>query len=229
MTGENARCAATTKSGERCKNRAQAGSAYCYIHRSLAHAAGPPSVEAPPPAAADPTVASAVHTPPTTMDAQLVLFVQELKALVKELQRRVPERIPPAVTPAQVLELFNSNIGRYAPGPQRELLLDLQRNLEEATFRDLVDPETLKGLWYILQYSVQAQSSAARDSVLGRIASLPGFALLADLRGNLEGTKPQDLVDPATWKGLWTVLSYAAQQQVHTARRRLRGDAGDDE
>ena len=41
MTNDRKPCAATTKSGEPCKNKAQDGSDYCYVHRALAAQAEP--------------------------------------------------------------------------------------------------------------------------------------------------------------------------------------------
>lgn len=51
-----------------------------------------------------------------------------------------------------------------------------------------------------------------------RFAPEVQFEILQELKGNLEGTTPQDLVDPATWKGLGYILYYMAQTRVTAAR-----------
>lgn len=45
--------------------------------------------------------------------------------------------------------------------------------------------------------------------------------LLSDLKTNIEGTSPKDLMDPDVWKGLWYVLNYAAQAQAESAIKYL--------
>lgn len=45
--------------------------------------------------------------------------------------------------------------------------------------------------------------------------------LLSDLKTNIEGTSPKDLMDPDVWKGLWYILNYAAQAQAESAIKYL--------
>src|SRR5690606_31000623 len=149
------------------------------------------------------------------------LLLQELDALAQEIQRRFGGTT--SLTPAQLLGMINQRVGRFAPEMPREVLRDLERNLEGTSFQDLVDPETLKGLWYVMSYSVQGASQATRQRIYDRLKVLPGFEVIADLAGNLEGTSPRDLVDPATWKGFWYILQHTAQQQVADAKRRVLG------
>jgi hypothetical protein len=232
-------CSAVTKSGEPCKNRAQRDSDYCYVHRMVVAESTSGQVisgtvkifESPSPViegAAAPAARSVVQR---ETDQQIEILLAELNALAKELQRSMPVHVPPPppLTPAQLMELFNQSIGRLAPGPQRELLEDIQHNLQDVTYRDLLDPETLKGLWYILSYSAQSQSAALKENVEAALVALPGYSLLSNLKGNLEGTSPGDLMDPETWKGMWLVMSYAAQAQVQEAKRRLLGQGDDEE
>jgi hypothetical protein len=161
-----------------------------------------------------------------TPEANLDLLLQELDTLSQELQRRLNSAT--TVTPAQLLALLNNSVGRYAPEMPREVLRDLERNLEGATFQDLVDPETLKGLWYIMTYSAQGSSQAAVERVRRQLAALPGYGALAELAGSLEGTTPRDLVDPKTWIGLVTLLAGTAQQQMAGAARRVLGRKGEE-
>ncbi|HXF63172.1 MAG TPA: hypothetical protein VNK95_16215, partial [Caldilineaceae bacterium] len=153
-------------------------------------------------------------------ERNIELLLQELDALAQEIQRRFGGTTP--LTPAQLLGMVNNRVGRFAPEMPREALRDLERNLEGTSFRDLVDPETLKGLFYVLSYTAQSSSASLREQVRARLAKLPGFGALAQLAGNLEGTSPRDLVDPDTWKGFWIILSHMAQQQMADARRRMQ-------
>lgn len=214
METPKARCQAVTKAGTPCKNTAQPGSAFCSVHLR----AGAAQARTPQPEAANPPPKPAA---PTGMgEASTDLLLQELEALAREIQRRM--EIAP-MSPAQIVGLFNKSVGRFAPEVPREVLRDLERNLEGSSFKDLVDPETLKGLWYVMSYSVQGASQATRERIYSQLTALPGFEALADLAGNLEGTTPRDLVDPATWKGFWYILNHTAQQQLVGAKRRVLG------
>lgn len=218
MDDTKVRCRAMTKAGTPCKNTAQPGSEYCAVHLRVAAAdkAKAEQAQAPLPKPSAPTGLG---------EANSDLLLQELEALGRELKRCM-ESAP--MTPAQIVALFNSSVGRFAPEVPREVLRDLERNLEGSSFQDLVDPETLKGLWYVMWYSAQGASQATRERIMAQLSSLPGFEALSDLAGNLEGTSPSDLVDPATWKGFWYILSHTAQQQIAGARRKVLGPSSSD-
>jgi hypothetical protein len=217
MPEEKRRCAAHTKAGHPCKNGALAGSDYCFVHRYLGKAE---SGETMPPEPA-PTTSQAVAVKPK--DVQLDLLINELDALVQELQKRMAGYAPPPFSTPRLLALLQENIERIAPKEQLEILRELQRNLQDASAKDLVDPETWKGLWYILNALTQAQTSTLKESLAGQLASLPGMGMLFQLKGNLEGTSPKELLDVETWKGLWYIVTYTAQLQVQETKRRILG------
>jgi hypothetical protein len=233
-------CQATTQAGEPCKRTAQPGSDYCAIHQRMAEQgklpATPATTAAQSIAETTRTAQAALQPEPSTprragqaagrtSEANIDLLLEELDTLSQELQRRLNSAT--AITPAQLLAMINNSVGRYAPEMPREVLRDLERNLEGTTFQDLVDPETLKGLWYILSYSAQGSSQATFEKVRRQLAALPSYGALADLTGSLEGTSPRDLVDPKTWIGFVTLLAGTAQQQVAGATRRVLGKKGD--
>ena len=212
MDEPRARCRATTKAGTPCKNPARPGSDYCAVHLRAMGGTNPAAQAASP--------IPMPSAPEGFGEASPELLIQELEVLAREVARRMQSA---PMTPAQVLGLLNKSVGRFAPEVPREVLRDLERNLEGSSFQDLVDPETLKGLWYVMSYSMQGASQATRQRIYDRLKVLPGFEVIADLAGNLEGTSPRDLVDPATWKGFWYILQHTAQQQVADAKRRVLG------
>ena len=55
------------------------------------------------------------------------------------------------------------------------------------------------------------------------------MALAGDLKGNLEGTSPKDLVDPDTWKGMFLIMNYSARATATDLKRKLLGDEEDGE
>ncbi|NJN82857.1 MAG: hypothetical protein HC802_11645 [Caldilineaceae bacterium] len=247
MSDKSVRCIANTQSGTRCRLKAVEGSEYCHIHGSKT----PPATQT---AAAAPTirVSNTVVDPKTTppvaatqqpakveivneitpvrrrSSVQLELLVAELNELAAELRRLRPDFRPPPFSPARMQALLKETVDKYTPDAQIELLRDLQNNLKDVTAKDMVDPETWKGLWYILNYSVQYQAAALKEALLARLANLPGMALAGDIRQNLAGTSPKEFLDIDTWKGLWYVLSYTAQMQAQAGMRRLMGGSDED-
>lgn len=225
MAKPSQNCKATTRRGTRCKNYAIVGSEYCHVHggrTSPARVIDSQAVDTPLEARSKGSSTSSgrtalLHSSRTQPDMDLL--IQELDALIHELRVQIPEFEIDDVGPAHIVRLFNRSVGKRLPATQAALFEDLERNLDEATFADLVDPEVLRGMALLAYYSLQAQTAAIRAPVAGRIRSLPGFALMSDLRNNLSGTSLQDLADPDTWRGLWYIVTYTAQLKLQEMRQ----------
>lgn len=218
MSEERPQCLATTKAGTRCKNHALPGSNYCGIHRKMMEK---PTASTLP----DATIASRSTMQDTQSSrAKFEILADELNALASELQRSIPEYLPPAFSADGLVELVKSNLDRFTPDIQVEMLSELRRNLEGTTPRDLIDPDTWKGLWYILNYIAHEQSSAMLEKLYSRLSALPGMALLSDIKGNLEGTSPKEFLDPDTWRGMWLIMSYSVQATASDIKRKLVGE-----
>lgn len=187
-------CMATTKAGTPCRNSSRPGSAYCYIHET-------------------------VHN---NERAKLKELVTELNELAADLQKLSPTYNPPPFSRQGLLELLKKNGQRFKPEIQSGLLRDLQASLEGASAKDLLDLETWKGLWFVLNYSLQNESAGIGE----KLAALPGVGLLNDMRGMLSGARPADLLEIDTWKGMWFLLNYSAQNQIESMKQRLTGSEG---
>ena len=197
---ESARmCQATTRLGAPCKNRAQAGSKYCAAHRQLnAQApAGAPVADAPAPA------------------------IAAVNQVAEELRQAAPGYQPPPYSPQALLALLQHN-AEWLAG-KAPILGELRRNLEGTKPEDLVDPETWKGLWYILNYTAQAQSKQALDAVIEQLAKLPGGDTLLLVKSTVESASPKDLLDINTWKGALVIANAAVQAQANEVKRRGLG------
>ncbi len=247
MSEERKQCAAITKAGARCKNKALLGSDYCRIHQHLAQAAAEaPASPAKPKRkraarsakgkggakASRKRTQPAKSAAPQPTPAQKEEFDQllaELNRLAEELRRLQPEYSPPPFTPQAFLSLLKENIGRFTPSVQMDILQELQRNLQGASPKDLIDPDTWKGLWVIMNCMVQAETSSMREKLVKRLESLPGTALILDLGRNLRGTSPKEFLEPDTWKGMWYILNHTAQLQLQEMRRKLMGNGDEDE
>ena len=169
MVEERPECIATTKAGARCKKRAQSGSDFCYIHRALAAEAPPPNAtqtESEPEPTPTPS-AIPVSESSALARAQFEILANELNALAVELQRSAPAYLPPAFTADGLVELVKYNLDKFTPNVQLEIVSELRRNLEGTSPKEFLDPDTWKGMWLIMNYSVQATASEIKAKLVG--------------------------------------------------------------
>ena len=206
MTDAPRSCRATTKAGAPCKNVAQAGGDFCHIHAHMTQST-------PKPAAAR-----------LADDPEFAQLVSELNQLADEMrgQTRSPE--PPPFSHERLLGLVRTNFERVAALFGLEAATQLLDSLQGASPKDALDPDTWKGLYYILNALVSAQTESARTSILKQLNTIPGFALLSDIGAGLQGATAKDLVDPDTWKGLFYILDATARAQAGDLKRRLMGE-----
>lgn len=92
---------------------------------------------------------------------------QELSAKLDELIERVqamtPDYAPPPFSPRRLLALIDDNLEQLAP----ELRLGLLERLRNAINEDLFDLDTWKGLWYLLNYTLQTQADILKRRFTG--------------------------------------------------------------
>ncbi len=202
-------CQAITKAGAPCKNVAQADSNFCHVHAGMAQTPSSPGASSAARLANDP---------------EFTQLVGELNQLADEMrgQKRTPE--PPPFSHERLLGLVKTNFDRVAAMFGLEAATQLLDSLQGASPKDALDPETWKGLYYILNALVSAQTESARATILARLNAIPGFALLSDIGAGLQGATAKDLVDPDTWKGLFYILDATARAQAGDLKRRLMGE-----
>lgn len=140
------RCVAITQSGRRCRNVAQPGSHYCHAHQELAHEAAP-----------------ANRAAAASEGEQMAQLVTELDDLVAELKDTVPEGGVSPYSPLHFLRLLRQNVDEITP----ETIKEMRESFEGATVEDLLDPDTWKGMGYMLNYSLQFQLEKLRERLLG--------------------------------------------------------------
>lgn len=241
MAAEKVQCIAITQAGTRCRNQARQGYRTCYVHAAQEPAAIPaaPPATTPPPAAVPPPASFGARPAPATPDAkakpaskakpdaarsQLEMLVTQLNLLADELQKLTPGFVPPPFTPRGMMDLVESSMDKLDPRAEDSLLAELRRNLEGTSPKDLIDPETYKGLWYVLHYMAQARTVEVRSQLFTRLSSLPGASVVQELAHNLEGTSPKDFLDPETWKGTLLVINYTLMGAARDFKRRLLGE-----
>lgn len=147
------RCLSLTKAGHPCRNYPLIGSNYCRIHQ--------PAEEK---AAAETAEIEVEETPPEATDRQLRReLVNELDTLIQRLQALTPGYSPPPFSPQRLLEMVEENAGSFSP----RLRLGILKKLRSAIGEDLFDIDTWKGVWYMLNYSIEYQADIVKRRFTG--------------------------------------------------------------
>ena len=196
-------CAATTKSGDSCRNRAVVGSSYCRVHQR----------EAQVDAVVDATRAGFATVSEAAAD--------ELSAFAKDIEAESGYRAPP-FSPGALAEMLKSNASKLAACLPIELIKDIAHNLEGTKKEDLLDPETWKGLWYILNYSAATGAKGVLEEAGKRLSVIPGMDLMVQFAQSVVES-PRDLLSLDTWKGAAVILGAAVQSSASSVKRRVLG------
>ena len=165
--------------------------------------------------------------------SRLNRLLADVDDLVNELMATLPDAGKYPYSPLKMLTLVGDTAERYTP----EIQMSLLEPFEDMTRDDLVDPETWKGIAYMIAYSAQFQASQAKDVLNERLPdpvkpdTMVGGVrggldrvtpeVVRDMMANLEGTSREDLLDPETWKGLAYMIAYSAQFQAGKTRDML--------
>lgn len=76
---------------------------------------------------------------------------------------KMNESLPEPLQPDTMMRLLKGNIDRFTPEAAKELMA----NFEGASKEDLLDPDTWKGVWYMLNYSLQFQAEQMKQRLIG--------------------------------------------------------------
>jgi 1-acyl-sn-glycerol-3-phosphate acyltransferase len=143
--GIHPRCAALTKAGEACKNYALADSPFCRVHEtSVTNTASP--------AEAEPS--------PEALRQELTV---ELDNLIARVENSDSDYRPPPFSPQALLGMLNQNLRRLSPEAAQALLQRLRGYVNS----DLLDLDTWKGIWYIVNYALQQQAAMVKRRFSG--------------------------------------------------------------
>ena len=104
--------------------------------------------------------------PPPQVDAAQLRreLAHELDELVRRLRQAFPEFEPPPFSSRGMFEQFRQFMPRVPESMQPALLKRLRATINE----DLFDPETWKGLWYVINYTVQYQTGFFKRRLCSR-------------------------------------------------------------
>ena len=99
-----------------------------------------------------------------TSDAdQRQQLIGELDDLVQRLRALDPDYDPPPFSPDGMTELVQESVQEYPKEAQRDVLERLRAAINEQWF----DPETWKGIWYMLNYTLQYNAGMVKRRFTG--------------------------------------------------------------
>lgn len=98
-----------------------------------------------------------------TWKGMAYMFAYSARFQAGQVRDKVNEHLPEPLQPDSMLRFVRSHVDRFAP----EVARDLMNSLEGASKEDLLDPETWKGMWYMLNYSMQFQAEQLKQKLLG--------------------------------------------------------------
>ncbi len=153
---DEARCIAVTRAGSRCKNQVSDGSEYCHIHRPVPVTSTVKSSNGGSP----PDAPAAESQNEELLRKQLMA---ELDALIMRVKALSPEYEPPAFTPRRMVEVMDQQAENLAPAFALNMLQRLRRSIN----KDLLDAETWKGIWYMVNYTLEYQGDILRRRIKG--------------------------------------------------------------
>jgi 1-acyl-sn-glycerol-3-phosphate acyltransferase len=178
MSESNVRnhCTALTHSGEPCKNFSLPGSDYCRVHQKTGKNGGFADHEEPFQSdvfefQAEPQpqelIAESFQTGETDGGApegdERQQLSGELDRLIDRVQTMSPDYSPPPFSPRRLLELIEQNLTRFSPEMQLGILEKLKSTISE----DLFDIDTWKGIWYVVNYSLEYQTDIIKRRLSG--------------------------------------------------------------
>jgi hypothetical protein len=81
-----------------------------------------------------------------------------------QAREKMNEHLPTPLKPDTWINFFKRNLDRVTP----DVAKDIAQNLQGATREDLLDPDTWKGVWYMLDYSLRFQAEQMKQKMTGQ-------------------------------------------------------------
>jgi 1-acyl-sn-glycerol-3-phosphate acyltransferase len=135
------RCSAATQAGTRCKNYALPDSPFCRVHQSK-------------------TDATEAQIPDQDSRAELTA---ELEELIERVKTARPDYTPPAFSAQRLIALIQENLEKFPPDFQ----LGVLERLRSAINEDWFDVDTWKGVWYMINYTLEYQADLLKRRFTG--------------------------------------------------------------
>ena len=96
-------------------------------------------------------------------DEMRLRLVAELDRLIERVRATMPEYSPPPFSPHSLIRLIEKNLENFSP----ELRLGILEKLRSSISSDLFDIDTWKGVWYMVNFSLQYQADILKRRLTG--------------------------------------------------------------
>ena len=80
-----------------------------------------------------------------------------------QVKDRMNDHLPEPLQPDRWLRFMKKNLDRVTP----EIAKNLMETFQGASKEDLMDPDTWKGVWYMLDYSLRFQTEQFKQRMMG--------------------------------------------------------------
>jgi 1-acyl-sn-glycerol-3-phosphate acyltransferase len=90
-------------------------------------------------------------------------LAEEVEKLIERIRVATPDYQPPPFSPKRLLELLEENLERFSP----ELSLGLLEKLRQSLSQDIFDLDTWRGVWYMINYSLEYQTDFMKRRLTG--------------------------------------------------------------
>jgi len=97
------------------------------------------------------------------LETRRAQLAEEIDKLIERVQAANPEYTPPPYSPESLLQLINRNLSRFSP----EVALGLLQKLRSTVGEDLMDADTWRGIWYMVNYSLESQTDLLKRRLTG--------------------------------------------------------------
>ncbi len=87
----------------------------------------------------------------------------ELDKLIERIKASNPDYVPPPFSPQRLVSLIASNLERFSPARSLSILEQLRTSINS----DLLDIDTWKGVWYMVNYSLEYQADMLKRRLSG--------------------------------------------------------------
>ena len=100
---------------------------------------------------------------PETWKGMAYMASYSAKFRANQVKDKMNEQLPEPFQPDTMIEFVTVNVDRFTP----ETVKGIMETFQGATKEDLMDLETWKGMWYMINYSLTFQMAQLRDKILG--------------------------------------------------------------
>ncbi len=120
------------------------------------------SRRAAPPVAEQPTIGEEQVQAPEA-DSLRGELLGELDGLIRRLRSLAPGYNPPPFSPRGLLELIEQNMDKFPP----DMVMGMLDKLRQTIGEDMFDADTWKGMWTMLNYSLEYQTDVVKRRLTG--------------------------------------------------------------